>query len=87
MKNWTKKQIFITSIGYIGLIIFGYGFIINQDKLKVSSEKIKDLESLVESEKGRYNVLEYDFVEMATELDSLYYVIDADGSILKERTN
>ncbi|MEX1002132.1 MAG: hypothetical protein WDZ35_08450 [Crocinitomicaceae bacterium] len=41
MKNWTKTQIVITSLGYIGLIILGYGYLKNQDKLKVLTQLMK----------------------------------------------
>ncbi|MCB9222723.1 MAG: hypothetical protein H6582_00995 [Crocinitomicaceae bacterium] len=92
MKNWTKKQIFITSIGYIGLLLFACGFLLDHNKLKDSTEKLESMEIQISSEKNNYSLLEkeykvlnQEFESMAYELDSLYFIVDVDGSILEEK--
>ena len=84
MKNWTKSQIIITCVGYFGLFVFGYGYLTEQHKLKNKKDEIEAMKTEIASEKNNYSHLEHEYEDMAHELDSLYFVVDVDGSLLKE---
>ena len=85
MKEWTKTQLLLIVLGYLGLIFVGFKYFTTQDELTNTQKEMEVVESKLTSQTKKYDTLEQKYEAMAHELDSLYYVVDVEGTILEKK--